>query len=274
MVSATIIPARKAPISAARPMLAEKAARPRQRITAGSSGDSAKRGASSSCGRRCSSRVPPSATKATKAIAIASARAILPASTPPSAAIPTATESRIRARMSSTTAAPSTVRAARRAGDPEVEEGRRGDPGAGRRQRGAEEDAGLGALAERQPEPDSGEEGEDDAGAADGDRDPADRPHLREPRLQADPEEQEDDAELGEDPQHLADLDQAEHRGTDQNPAEDLADDRRLADPLEDLVAELGREQDQEEVGEDPGGVAGGGEGEGGDDVHGKLQAG
>ena len=90
-----------------------------------------------------------------------------------------------------------------------------------------------------------------------------DRAHLREPRLQPDPEEQEDDAELGEDPQHLADLDQAQHRGPDQHPAEDLADDRRLPDPLEDLVAELGREQDEEEVGEDFGGAVGGGEREG-----------
>ena len=108
------------------------------------------------------------------------------------------------------------------------------------------------------PSPIPAEEGEDDAGAADRERDPPDRPHLREPRLQPDPEEQEDDAELGEDPQHLADLDQPQHRGPDQDPAEDLADDRRLPDPLEDLVAELGREQDQEEVGEDPGGVGGG----------------
>jgi hypothetical protein len=33
-----------------------------------------------------------------------------------------------------------------------------------------------------------------------------------------------------------------------------------LADPLEDLVAELGGEEDYEEVGEDARGVAGGGE--------------
>jgi hypothetical protein len=90
------------------------------------------------------------------------------------------------------------------------------------------------------PGPDPGQEGEDDAGAADGERDPPDRPHLREPRLQPDPEEQEDDAELGEDAQHLVDLDQPQDRGPDQDAAEDLADDRRLVDPLEELVAELG----------------------------------
>ena len=58
------------------------------------------------------------------------------------------------------------------AGDDEVEEGRRGDAGAGRGQRRAEEDAGLGALAERQVEPDPSEEGQDDADTADGERDP------------------------------------------------------------------------------------------------------
>ncbi len=118
-------------------------------------------------------------------------------------------------------------------------------------------------------EPDPAEEGQDDAGAADRDRDPPDRPHLRELRLQPDPEEQEDDAELGEDPQHLVDLDQPQHRRPDQEPAEDLADDRRLPDPLEDLVAELGGDEDEEEVSEDPSDVAGGGEWEGGGDVHG-----
>ena len=154
------------------------------------------------------------------------------------------------------------------AGDAEVEEGGRGDAGAGRRQGGAEEDAGFGAFAEDEAAADAGEEGEDDAGAADRDRDPAHRFHLGEPRLEADPEEEEDDAELGEDAQHLADLDPAEDRGADEDAAEDLADDRRLADPLEQLVAELGREQDEEEVGEDRGGVGTGGEGK----VHGSRR--
>ena len=145
--------------------------------------------------------------------------------------------------MSSTTAAPSTVRAAGSAGDPEVEEGGGGDAGAGRGQGGTEEDAGFGAFAQRQSQPDPGQEGEDHAGAADRERHPPDRSQLREPRLQTDPEEQEDDPELGKDPQHLADLDQSQNRGPDQYPAEDLADDRRLPDPLEDLVAELGGER-------------------------------
>ena len=147
-------------------------------------------------------------------------------------------------------------------GDPEVEEGRRGDPGAGRRQSRAEEDAGLAALAQRQAEPDPGEEGDNDAGAADCDRDLPNSAHLRKPRLQPDPEEEEDDAQLGEDPQHLADLDPAQDRWPDEDAAEDLADDRRLPESLEDLVSELRRDQHQEEVGEDRGGV-GGGEGEG-----------
>src|SRR3954451_24099495 len=64
-------------------MLAAKAARPRQRRTAGRSGDLANRGASRSRGQLESSRVPPRATKATKATATARAAEGAEAARPP-----------------------------------------------------------------------------------------------------------------------------------------------------------------------------------------------
>ena len=85
---------------------------------------------------------------------------------------------------------------------------------------------------------------------------------VGEPRLEPDPEQQEDDAELGEDLEHLAEVDEPEDGRPDEDAGEDLADDRRLVDPLEQLVAELRGEQDDEEVGQRAGGVRRGGEGE------------
>ena len=66
----------------------------------------------------------------------------------------------------------------------------------------------------------------------------------------------------------------AEYGRADHHPREDLADDRRLSDPLEELVAELGREQDDEEVGEDVVDARGGGDGEGEDVDQRRLFAG
>jgi hypothetical protein len=98
-----------------------------------------------------------------------------------------------------------------------------------------------------------------DAGAGERGR-PADLAEVRDPGLQADPEQQEDDTELGEDLQHLAGLDEAEHRGADDDAGQDLADDRRLPDPLEQLVPELGGQEHQEQVRERAGDRACGGE--------------
>ena len=143
------------------------------------------------------------------------------------------------------------------ADQPEVDHRGRGDADAGRSQCGSDEDARLRALAERQREADSAGEGQHHAGHADPESGCADRSHLGDPRLQPDPEEQEDHTQLGEHLEHLACLHQAEHGGPDEDSGENLADDRRLADPLEDLVAELRRKEHQEEVGEDTRGVPG-----------------
>ena len=119
--------------------------------------------------------------------------------------------------MSSTTAAPRIVRAEPRA------ERRRGSASTAEVMPTLVADsaaprkiARLGALVEDQAEHEAGGERKHDVRAT-----PtraavrADLAHLREPRLEADPEEQEDDAELGEDLEHLARLDEAEHRRAD-----------------------------------------------------------
>ena len=103
---------------AANPIWAAKAASPRPRITAGSSGDSENRGATRSCGCARRRRVPPSPKNTTKPSASAITMATPVGSIPPSAASPTATASKIIARMSSTTAAPRIVRAGRVPNDP------------------------------------------------------------------------------------------------------------------------------------------------------------
>ena len=223
-------------------------------ITAGSSGDSEKRGACSSAGRACSSFVPPSATKATNATAIAAVTAIAPTSTPPSAATPAATATSSSARMSSTIAAPRIVRLARRSSTPRsirtadvmptlvaTSAAPRNNDGRRRSRRAPTPSAmpPANGIATPSTPTESGR--------------PTDLAQVRQPRLEADPEQQEDDPELGEDLEHLARLDEPEDRRADEHAGEDLADDRRLAQAPEELVAELRREQDDEQIGEDRG---------------------
>ena len=97
------------------------------------------------------------------------------------------------------------------------------------------------------PSREAGCERDDDAEPADAQRDRADVAHVRQPRLEPDPEQQEHDPQLGEDLEHLVRLDEAEHGRPDHDAGEDLADDRGLADALEQLVPELRREQHREQ---------------------------
>ena len=76
----------------------------------------------------------------------------------------------------------------------------------------------------------------------------ADVPEVVQPRLEPDPEQQEHGAELREHLDGLPDLDPAEQGGPHEDSGQDLADDGRLVDPLEELVADLRGQQDQEEV--------------------------
>ena len=82
----------------------------------------------------------------------------------------------------------------------------------------------------RRPTPMPAANGNDDADRRHGQRRTADRAQLPKVHLHADLEQQQDHAELAEDPQDLVRTDETEHRRTDEDAGEDLADDRRNAD--------------------------------------------
>ena len=84
--------------------------------------------------------------------------------------------------------------------------------------------------------------------------------HLRQPRLEANPEQQEDDAQLREHLEHLARVHEAQHGRPHDHAGKNLADDRRLTEPLEQLVPELGREQHHEQIRENRRSVGGRGD--------------
>ena len=231
-------------------------------ITAGSSGDSEKRGACRSAGRAASSFVPPSATKPTNASAIAAVTAIEPTSTPPSAATPAATATSSSARMSSTIAAPRIVRRRAALEHAEVDQHGGGDPDARRGERGADEQRRRGALAERRAE-----------------ARPRRRTGSTTPRtpteIAVEPTARSSDSFVSRPTQNSRKttpssantsstslgLDEAEDGGADEQAGEDLADERRLAQAPKQLVAELRGEQDDEEVRQDIGDTGGCGDG-------------
>jgi hypothetical protein len=107
--SPTTIPARKAPMIAARPMAAASAARPSMTIIPGRNGVSAKRGAVRSERRRRRMPVPPTRTIPMNATARTRRNETRPAETSP-AATPTATARMSMARTSSMIAAPRMTR--------------------------------------------------------------------------------------------------------------------------------------------------------------------
>ena len=72
-------------------------------------------------------------------------------------------------------------------------------------------------------------------------------------RLDTDLEEEQDDGDLGEEERLGIHLIQAEHRRADDDAPEDLANNRRLSDPFEDLVSQLRREQQPEQLEQDLG---------------------
>ena len=66
--------------------------------------------------------------------------------------------------------------------------------------------------------------------------------------LQADLEQKDQDAELGQGVQHLRLVDQPQDAGADEHARQQLAQDRGLADPLHGLARQLGGEPDQDEA--------------------------
>ena len=110
----------------------------------------------------------------------------------------------------------------------------------------AEADAGAG----------TGDERHDDADDGDGQRGPTDAPELGEVHLHADLDEQQQHAELGEhaeaDAALAVEVDEPEHRRADDDAGDDLAEHGRDADPLGALRGELRRDDDHEQVEQQP----------------------
>ena len=91
-----------------------------------------------------------------------------------------------------------------------------------------------------------------DARERDEDRGATDAAQLGEIHLEADLEQQQDDAELRERLQRLAGVDPAEHRRADDDARDDLADDRGNVHPVGELGRDLRREQHDEDVEKNP----------------------
>ncbi len=124
----------------------------------------------------------------------------------------------------------------------------RRDPHARRHHcRADEQGRGLGrALAQHQAIAQQ-ERQHDPAGRNDGGR--LTDPHeLGGVGLQPHGEEQEEDTQLGEGEGRLVRLDPPQHLRPDQHSRQDLADDRRLAQPLEQLRSQLRRDEDDQDL--------------------------
>ena len=257
MVSATIIPARKAPISAARPIPAAKAARPRQRSTAGSSGESAKRGAFSSCGRRRQQLGAAERDEGDEGDRDGQREGDLADVDAAFGGHPDRDREQDQGEDVVDHGGAEHGAGGAAAGDPEVEEDGRGDAGAGRRQGGAEEDRGLRAFADRQPEAEAARKGRTTPALPTA-SEVAPTSFISESRVSSPTQKSRKTTPSSEKTRSTSVTStRPRTEGPIEDAAEDLADDRRLADPLEDLVAELGGEQDEEEVGEDRAGVGG-----------------
>ncbi len=141
----------------------------------------------------------------------------------------------------------------------EVGEDARGDADAGGAERGADEDVRQVVLLGQEPgcHAPTEEERRRHPQAGDEQARPADREHLAGVGLQSHLEEQQDDPELGEHLQPPVGAEElevvdAEEREVAEDDAEDqLAEDRRLADALEQLAAELGGGEDHDQAEED-----------------------
>ena len=160
--------------------------------------------------------------------------------------MPLTSASTMRPSTSSTTAAARMMRPARVSSRPRAGEHLGGDADAGGDHRGAGEDALDARLApERADDPQPSEEGDDDAGEGDQQRGAADLHQLGGLHFQADAEEEEHHAEVGEDGEDFVGRHPAEHVRADENAGENFADDARLAETLEDFRQELGGGEDQ-----------------------------
>ncbi len=223
-------------------------------IIPGRNGVSANSGSVSSDRRRRRMRVPPMTTTPMNATATASSTST-DSMVKLLAATPDATDRIMMASTSSMTAAPRMIRPDRVSQRPEVAQHVRRDADAGGGQGGGEEDGLSQVAAGELGGEESAGEGQDDAECADRQRGDADAQQLMEAGLDAHLEQEQDDADLGEERRLGVDLVDAEDGGTDDDAAQDLADDRSAGRSAEDLVPDLRRQEDREELEQDLGHV-------------------
>ena len=127
----------------------------------------------------------------------------------------------------------------------------RGDPDGRRRHRGPDEDRRDRGLAEERRERVAAGERKDHARDGDGRRRAADLEELREVRLEADLEEQQDDPDFGDEQDALGQRDEPEHGRSQEHSGQKLAQHGGLSEALRELAQQLGaekraRERDQE----------------------------
>ncbi len=123
-----------------------------------------------------------------------------------------------------------------------------GDADAGGREGQADERSGQDVLTDGQADTDARDDGQDEADGTDRDGHGTDLEQVVEAHLQTDREEQDDHAQLSEDLGRERDVGQTQREGADDEAAEQLTDDTWLIDTPEDLFADLGCEEEDEQA--------------------------
>ena len=130
----------------------------------------------------------------------------------------------------------------------EVAEHPRSDADARGRQCRADEQRFFAVEAEADAGAEAGRHRHDDADDCDEEGRAPDGTQIPQVHLEADLEQQQDHAELGEDVQDLVGLDNPEQRRPDEHAGDDLGDDRREADAIRDLGSDLRRDDHDQDV--------------------------
>ena len=121
------------------------------------------------------------------------------------------------------------------------------DPDAGRRQGKPDKCGRARRFAEQQPDPDPGQDGQDHRDERGQDGRTPDRQQVVESDPEADREEQDDDADLGQHERRFAGCHEGQRPRADDEAAGQFPDDRGLAEPARDLLADLGPDEQQED---------------------------
>ncbi len=130
----------------------------------------------------------------------------------------------------------------------EVAEHPRSDADARGRQCGADEQRFFAVEAEAESGAEAGRHRDDDADDCDKEGRASDGAQIPQVHFEADLEEQQDHAELGEDVKDLVGLDNPEQRRPDEHTGDDFGDDSREADAIRDLRSDLRRDDHDQDV--------------------------